>query len=99
MKTIQSTILFTCILFWSLNLEAQKKFNDNRIEQTSFIKHIGDKGIDRGVTVEEITDVGYILTGYTTGSGAGKEDVLQDNRYRWSTQRNDQHHTHLRQTF
>lgn len=43
----------------------------------TFSKHLGGAGFDRGVTGEELQrGGGYIITGYTTSSGAGGEDVV-----------------------
>jgi hypothetical protein len=50
--------------------------NNCGVEQTTFLKYIGGAGIDRGVTVEQVSDDGYLVTGYTTRRAAGGEDVL-----------------------
>ncbi len=78
MNKTQKNILLISLFFCSINVDAQKKISSNKIDQISFIKHIGigSKGIDRGVTVEEIAGGGYILTGYTNGNKAGGEDVF-----------------------
>ncbi len=65
-------ILFIWIFFNSLSINAQ---NEEK-EQVGFIKYFGTTGISRGVTVEEVVNGGYILTGYTTDGKYGGEDVF-----------------------
>ena len=69
---------FSCIglLFFSLTQVAQCNWNGSTTEQVTFFRHLSDAGKARGVTVEEIADGGYILTGYTNAGENGGEDVL-----------------------
>lgn len=76
MKTKYKIILITHLLFCLLSCAVQHNSNSDDITQTTFIKDIGDSGISRGVTVEETSDGGYILTGYTTDGEFGEEDIL-----------------------
>lgn len=64
------------LLFRPFNCEAQEVVNGQNKEHISFIKHFGEQGNSRGVTVEELKEGGYILTGYTTDGDYGKEDVV-----------------------
>ena len=48
----------------------------NSPDRTTFIKTYGEQGKSRGVTVEQTSDGGYIITGYTTAGDYGAEDVL-----------------------
>lgn len=45
-------------------------------DQTTFLKHVKIATMDRGVTVEEARDSGFIITGYTTVDSSRHEDVL-----------------------
>jgi len=47
--------------------------NTYAVAQSTFQRHYGSSGTDRGVAVEETGDGCFLVTGYTTGSG---EDVL-----------------------
>ncbi len=76
MKAKYGITLTTCLILLSLTCAIQNKPGMEQPEQITFIKYIGDTGINRGVTVEEINDGGYILTGYTTEGNYGAEDVF-----------------------
>ena len=78
MKTIQNSIFLLLVSCCILNIDAQEKSMNKGLISKTFIKEIkiGDLGISRGVTVEEAADGSYILTGYTTGKGAGGEDAF-----------------------
>ncbi|KAA3635599.1 MAG: hypothetical protein DWQ02_09625 [Bacteroidetes bacterium] len=76
MKTKYGITLTTCLILLSFTCAIQNKPPKEKTEQTTFIKYIGDTGINRGVTVEEINDGGFILTGYTTEGSYGQEDVF-----------------------
>lgn len=76
MKNKYGITLTTCFILLSFTCAIQNKSPKEKPEQTTFIKYIGDTGINRGVTVEELSGGGYILTGYTTEGGAGQEDVF-----------------------
>ena len=52
------------------------KTTSDRDDKTSFIIHLRDAGLSRGVTVAQTYDGGYILTGYTTDGEHGGEDVF-----------------------
>ncbi|MCE7990654.1 MAG: hypothetical protein HEP71_01685 [Roseivirga sp.] len=76
MKPKHRIVLLIYLSFWSLNLNGQQELNNDKIEPVSFIRHIGNAGISRGVTIEQIKGGGYILTGYTTDGEHGGEDVF-----------------------
>ncbi len=74
---LKNTIFLSIwILLCTFNLQAQNELDNDNAEQISFIKRIGNGEISRGVTVEEISDGGYILTGYTTDGQYGGEDIF-----------------------
>ena len=69
-------LIFQVLLTISFLSCTEQKAGNDKIEETSFMVHIGDNGISRGVTVEQTKDEGYILTGYTTDGDYGGEDVF-----------------------
>jgi hypothetical protein len=42
----------------------------------SWNKFFGGSDVDRGLSVQQTTDDGYVLTGYTASTGAGLDDML-----------------------
>lgn len=66
-------MLLICLLAVSINLMAQK--NNEPVTFTKYLK-VEDGVINRGVTVEQTADGGFILTGLTTGGTADGEDVF-----------------------
>ncbi|MCP5102222.1 MAG: hypothetical protein GY950_02530 [bacterium] len=65
MKKLFFIIIFVCAVF-GLAVDAAS---------SSFRKTYGGSNIDRGITVHQASDGGYIITGFTKSFGAGKEDV------------------------
>ena len=70
-----SIVLLTSLIVLYADCGVQDKSNAENSVQSSFIKYYGDTSSARGVTVEETTDGGYILTGYSTGGEHGAEDA------------------------
>lgn len=76
MKKIICLVLFMSLCVFSTTLISQENLQPGDDSVISFIIHLDIPGKSRGVTVEEVKDGGYIITGQTSGGQYGGEDVF-----------------------